>query len=147
MRAKPDASSRSRRTRGAGLLLAVLLTPALSGCALLGRRKPESPEVIARRAANDERIRTELEARLAAEPLLGRTARVRVVVEDAEVSLYGTVAGFAALRCADTNAELVPGVRLVIDHLELAPGPVTGTCRAPRVFRGASGTAALAARE
>lgn len=117
---------------------AAALAALLAGCALLGRRKPEDPRVTAQRTADDARIRAEVEARFAAEPILARTARIRVAVQNAEVSLYGSVAGFAALRCAATNAGLARGVRLIIDHLELAPGPATGTCLAPRVFRATS---------
>jgi hypothetical protein len=58
--------------------------------------------------------------------------RVRVAVERGEVGLFGSVAGFGALRCAERNAELVRGVRLVIDQLVLDPGPKEVRCLAPR---------------
>ncbi|MDB4950330.1 MAG: hypothetical protein JWM27_2979 [Gemmatimonadetes bacterium] len=106
---------------------------SLGGCALFGGGKKESPQAIAQKAAEDTRIRGEVEGRVAAEPSLS-AARLRVDVHDREVSLYGSVAGMGALHCATANAELVQGVRLVIDHTELLPGPATAPCRSPRVF-------------
>jgi osmotically-inducible protein OsmY len=104
------------------------------GCGLLGGGRPkETPAEIAARADDDERIRREVEARLAAEPSLG-PVRVRVDVQRGEVGLHGEVAGMGALQCAVANAELVRGVRLVIDHLVLLPGPRTVQCLAPRNF-------------
>jgi hypothetical protein len=46
--------------------------------------------------------------------------------------LHGSVTGMGALRCAEANAELTPGVVLVIDNLVLLPGPPTTRCLAPR---------------
>jgi osmotically-inducible protein OsmY len=89
--------------------------------------------VLAQRAAEDVRIQREVEARLAAEPSVG-AGRVRVVVQGGEVQLHGSVAGMGAHRCAEANAELTPGVVLVIDFLVLQPGPVQVRCLAPRVF-------------
>jgi osmotically-inducible protein OsmY len=104
-------------------------------CSVFGGRKAvESPEARMVREAAEARIRGEVEARIAAEPSLAG-ARVRVEVNRGrEVGLYGTVPGIGALRCVVTNAELVPGVSLVIDHVELQPGPPAVPCRAPRVF-------------
>ncbi len=110
------------------------LLPLVAGCSVFGGGEPAvTPQVVAQRAADDTRIQRELEARLAAEPSVG-TGRVRVVVQGGEVQLHGSVAGFGAHRCAETNAELVRGVLLVIDFLVLQPGPATVRCLAPRVF-------------
>jgi osmotically-inducible protein OsmY len=98
-----------------------------------GGKSAVTPQVVAERAAADTRIQREVEARLAAEPSVG-AGRVRVVVERGEVQLHGSVAGFGAHRCAEANAELTPGVTLVIDFLVLQPGPSTVRCLAPRVF-------------
>lgn len=104
------------------------------GCGLLGGAEPqESPAEIAARTEADERIQREVEARLAAEPSLG-AGRVRVDVQRGEVGLHGEVVGMGALQCAVANAELVRGVRLVIDHMVLRPGPRTVQCLAPRNF-------------
>ena len=109
---------------------------AAAGCGLLNRKPKDTPAEIAARAVEDARILREVEARLAAEPSIG-PGRVRVTVERGEVGLFGSVAGFGALRCAERNAELVRGVRLVIDQLVLDPGPKDVRCLAPR------GTSAL----
>ena len=104
---------------------------AAAGCSLLNKKPKDTPADIAARAAEDARILREVEARLAAEPSIG-PGRVRVAVERGEVGLFGSVAGFGALRCAERNAELVRGVRLVIDQLVLDPGPKDVRCLAPR---------------
>jgi osmotically-inducible protein OsmY len=70
---------------------------------------------------------------MAAEPSIG-AGKVRPVVVRSEVHLHGVVQGFGALQCARANAELVPGVTLVVDFLVLQPGPARVTCLAPRVF-------------
>lgn len=107
---------------------------AASGCAFFGGgSEAETPAQAAERAAGQERIAREVEARLAAEPSIG-PGRVRPVVEGREVHLHGSVAGFGALQCARANAELVPGVGLVVDFLVLQPGPSRVDCLAPRVF-------------
>ena len=111
----------------------------LAGCSLLNRKPKESPAEIAARAAADARIAREVEARLAAEPSIG-AGRVRVAVERGEVGLFGSVAGFGALRCAERNAELVRGVRLVIDQLVLDPGPRDVRCLAPRIAQSTPGS-------
>jgi len=111
----------------------------LAGCSLLNRKPKESPAAIAARAAADARIAREVEARLAAEPSIG-AGRVRVAVERGEVGLFGSVAGFGALRCAERNAELVRGVRLVIDQLVLDPGPRDVRCLAPRIAQSTPGS-------
>lgn len=111
----------------------------LAGCSVFGGGEPAvTPQVIAERAAAETRIRREVEARLAAEPSVG-AGRVRVVVQGSEVQLHGSVAGFGAHRCAEANAELTPGVSLVIDFLVLQPGPATARCLAPRVFAAPAG--------
>lgn len=115
-----------RGMRGGAALAAVLLA---SGCAIFGKGKRESPQVVAAREAE--------EARNAAQPALAG-ARLRVeVLPRREVALHGSVVGLGALRCAVTNAELVQGVTLVIDHVVLERGPAEARCLAPRVFRGA----------
>jgi osmotically-inducible protein OsmY len=81
---------------------------------------------------SDDRIRREIEARLAAEPSIG-AGRVRVEVQRGDVSLHGPVKGLGALQCAIANADLVRGVSTVIDKLVLEPGPATVRCLAPRV--------------
>ncbi len=110
------------------------LVPLLAGCGFFGGGEAgPTPEVIAQHAAEDVRIQREVEGRLAAEPSVG-PGRVRVVVQGREVQLHGSVAGLGAHRCAEANAELTPGVALVIDFLVLQPGPATVRCIAPRVF-------------
>jgi len=111
----------------------------LAGCGLLNRKPRDSPAEIAARAATDARITREVEARLAAEPSIG-AGRVRVAVERGEVGLFGSVAGLGALRCAERNAELVRGVRLVIDQLVLDPGPRDVRCLAPRIAQSTTGS-------
>jgi hypothetical protein len=114
--------------------MGMAMVPLVAGCSLLGGGDPgPMPEDIARRAAEDVRIRREVEARLAAEPSVG-PGRVRVTVSGGEVQLHGSVAGYGALRCAVSNAELTTGVVLVVDFLVLQPGASTVRCLAPRVF-------------
>lgn len=124
-----------RRRLGGACALAIVI--AASGCSLLRKKAADSPAVIAARAADDARIQREVEARLAAEPSIGG-GRVRAQVQAGEVSLFGGVTGFGALRCAERNAGLVRGVRLVIDQLVLDPGPRDVRCLAPRVFPNAA---------
>lgn len=119
--------------RRAARAASVSLVLAAAGCGIFNRTVRETPAQLAERSAAEERIRAEVEARIAAEPSL-RAARVRVAVQGGDVALYGSVPGFGALRCAVANAELVPGVTLVIDHVVLDPGPPEARCLAPRVF-------------
>jgi osmotically-inducible protein OsmY len=108
--------------------------PALAGaCSVFQHTVVETPAQLAARQSDDARIQREVEARLAAEPIIG-PGRVRVAVDSGEVGLFGAVSGLGALRCAERNAELVRGVRLVIDQLVLDPGPRDARCLAPRVF-------------
>ncbi len=111
-------------------LAAALL--ALPACGLLGRGGPPAP--IPADTAREERIRGEVEARIAAEPSLG-AARVRVEVLGRTVALHGSVPGFGALQCALANAEMVEGVGNVADFLVLESGPRTVRCLAPRTLR------------
>jgi osmotically-inducible protein OsmY len=111
---------------------AALLVVAQNGCSLLGGHRGGADP--AATAAQDARIAAELDARLAAEPSIG-AGRVRLSVSRGEVQLHGSVAGLGALRCAETNAGLTPGVVLVIDDLVLEPGPRTTRCLAPRTAR------------
>lgn len=102
-------------------ILALLLA---AGC---GGKRPS--ELLDR--TQDQRIQQEVEARLAAEPAIG-PGRIRVAVEGGTVQLHGTVQGLGALKCALTNAELVSGVRLVVDMMVLERGPAQIRCLAPR---------------
>ncbi|MBW3571614.1 MAG: BON domain-containing protein [Gemmatimonadetes bacterium] len=114
----------------------IALGGLLQGCALLGGgRGRETPAQAQERMVQEQAILREVEARLAAEPSLG-PGRIRVVVNRGDVHLHGAAPGFGALQCALANAELVAGVRLVVDLMVLQPGPSTVTCLAPRVFAG-----------
>jgi osmotically-inducible protein OsmY len=119
----------------ARLLLGLMMAVAAGGCSLFSHKPVETPAQVAARAVDDQRIQREVEARLAAEPAIG-PGHVRAQVQAGEVSLFGGVTGFGALRCAQRNAGLVRGVRLVIDQLVLDPGPRDVRCLAPRVFPG-----------
>ena len=113
----------TRRTLRQFTFLTVLVTTA--GCA----PRPRPSALVDR--SQDDRIRREVEARLVSEPSVD-ASRMRVVVNGGEVQLQGAVRGMGALRCAMTNAQLVQGVRLVIDLLVLERGPATVQCLAPR---------------
>jgi osmotically-inducible protein OsmY len=108
-------------------------TMPMQGCGLLGGGAAETPAQAQARQQQDETIRREVEARLAAEPSIG-AGRLRALVSRGDVQLHGAVTGFGALQCAIANAELVPGVRLIIDQMVLHPGPRRVTCLAPRFF-------------
>lgn len=115
----------------------VLLLAAQGACAFLGGGKPaETPAQATERQTREETIRREVEARLAAEPVIG-AGRIRAVVKNGDVQLHGAAPGFGALQCAMANAALVPGVQLVVDMMVLQPGPSRVNCLAPRVFAGA----------
>lgn len=130
MRVRNEGVGRSgRRAARAVAAMAVLLA---GGCGIFNRTVTETPAELATRTAAEERIRAEVAARIAAEPALN-AARLRVAVAGTEVSLYGSVPGLGPLNCAITNAELVEGVTLVIDHTVLDPGPPEAPCLAPRV--------------
>jgi osmotically-inducible protein OsmY len=131
MRSSSRAIHAAAALRAASAALAML---GLGGCALLHRGEKETPQQAAARVSDDARIRAEVQARIAGEPSLSG-ARIRVEVNAGEVAFFGSVPGMGALRCAETNAELVEGVHLVIDHMELTPGPPTVQCLSPRVFR------------
>jgi osmotically-inducible protein OsmY len=120
------------------LMPGALMAMTMAGCGFLNKKPTDTPAQIAARARDDARILREVDARLAAEPSIG-AGRVRVAVERGEVGLFGSVAGFGALRCAERNAELVQGVRLVIDQLVLDPGPRDVRCLAPRAAPSTSG--------
>ncbi|HEX2076743.1 MAG TPA: BON domain-containing protein [Longimicrobium sp.] len=121
------------RLRPIAVFVALLGVAPVQGCGLLGGEPAESPVQVQERRQQDEAIRREVEARLAAEPSIG-AGRLRAVVNAGDVQLHGAVVGFGALQCAIANAELVPGVRLVIDYMVLQPGPRRVTCLAPRIF-------------
>lgn len=103
---------------------ALFLIVGLMGCA--GLRRPEP--VLDR--SQDDRILREVDARIAAEPGIG--AGLRVEVDGGIVLLYGSVQGMGAWNCAIRNAQLVDGVRTVVDYLVLERGPRDITCHAPR---------------
>jgi osmotically-inducible protein OsmY len=118
-----------------GFRAGILLVPVLAGgCTLLGGRRGESPAELRAEAERDAAIQAEVQSRLAAEPSIG-PGKIRVVVRRGEVELHGAVDGLGALRCAESNAELTPGVTLVIDYLVLSPGPPTVRCVMPRTAR------------
>lgn len=104
---------------------ALLLAPPLGACGLLSR--PALPVD----RTQDARITREVVARLEAEPAIDAD-RVRVEVDGARVVLRGAVAGLAAWQCAIANAELVEGVRSVVDYLVIEAGPREIRCLAPR---------------
>lgn len=102
----------------------VLLSLIVAAC---GLRRPLPPVD----RSQDERIRTEVVGRLAAEPAL-QARPIRVEVEGAMVLLHGSVQGIAEWQCAITNAELVPGVASVVDYLVIERGERDVRCLAPR---------------
>ena len=120
---------------------AIAALPVLAGaCGFLTKEVAETSVQIAARESDNTRIQREVEARLASEPSIGG-GKVRVAVEGAgEVALFGAVSGLGALRCAERNAELVHGVRLVIDQLVLDPGPKEVRCLAPRTASAVPGS-------
>lgn len=132
MRAWNEPGGRSGQWAGRTVAVAALGLFA-SGCGIFNRTVRETPAQLAERTATEERIALAVAARIAAEPAL-EGARVRVAVDGTEVALYGSVPGLGPLSCAVTNAQLVPGVTLVIDHMVLDPGPPEAPCIAPRVF-------------
>lgn len=129
------SGSRGRWSRGWWRRLAATAAlSALAGaCGIFQRDTPETPAQITARQTDDARILREVESRLAAEPSIG-AGRVRVAVERGEVGLFGAVSGLGALRCAERNVGLVHGVRLVINHMVLDPGPRDVRCLAPRAL-------------
>jgi len=134
-----DRFTTMRKTTFARGAACAAIAVSLGGCALFGGGDPPpTPAEIAARTENSERIRREVEARLAAEPSIG-PGRVRVEVQGADVSLHGPVAGLGALRCAISNADLVRGVSTVVDKMVLEPGPSTVRCLAPRAAPAVAG--------
>lgn len=106
----------------------------VQGCAIFGGGEPpETPAQAQERVRQEAAILREVEARLAAEPSIG-PGRIRAVVNQGDVHLHGAAPGFGALQCALANAQLVAGVRLVVDYMVLQPGPSRVNCLAPRVF-------------
>ena len=124
----PDTPERMRspllNSRLRSLFAAALLPVVVAAC---GLRRP--PEPIDR--SQDERIRVEVAARLAAEPSIQADA-IRVDTEGGMVLLHGSVRGIGAWQCAITNAGLVPGVTSVIDYLVIERGERDVRCLAPR---------------
>jgi BON domain len=108
---------------GKGLLL--LYVPWVVGCSSLRRPPPEVDR------SGDASILANVRSRLDAEPTIG-LQNLRVEVDGGVVMLYGSVQGMGAWECAIRNAELVPGVRTVVDFLVIERGPRTAACKAPR---------------
>ena len=98
---------------------------SLQGCAGLRRPGPEVDR------SGDARITQEVQARLAAEPVLD-AGRLRVSVDGGVVMLYGSVDGIGQWQCAIRNASMVPGVETVVDYLVIERGPREVECLAPR---------------
>jgi hypothetical protein len=106
---------------------AVALLPILTLAACGGLRRPApAPD-----PALEARIRSAVEARLAAEPSLA-DGSIRVEVRGTTVLLHGSVNGIGAWQCALSNAGLTPGVTSVVDFLTLERGPRDVHCLAPR---------------
>ena len=114
--------------------VACLLAAGVGGCGVVGGgARLETPQEQTIRLEREGRISRELLARLAAEPAVDPSG-IRPVIVGEQIQLHGTVQGFGAWMCTMANAELVPGVELVVDFLVMRPGPSFVTCRAPRVF-------------
>ena len=96
----------------------------LSGCAL--RTQPVPVDT-----SRDARIRSEIEARIAAEPQLDASG-IRVRVHGGMVTLHGSVRGLASWKCAIANADLVADVESVSDYLVILRGAREIDCLAPR---------------
>ena len=107
------------------LLTLLVLASAMTGCGFLRRDPPPID------TSQDARILREVEARLAREPAIDART-IRVSVEGAVVSLYGSVAGIDAWNCAMRNAQLVDGVRIVVEYLTIERGSGAVPCRALR---------------
>lgn len=105
--------------------LAAALFLGLAGCSSLRRPGPTID------TTQDPRIIQEVQARLAAEPVID-ASHIRVDARGGVVMLYGSVAGLGQWQCAIRNAELVPGVATVVDYLVLERGPREVDCQAPR---------------
>jgi hypothetical protein len=106
-------------------ITALLLLLLCAGCSSLRRAEPAVDRT------NDVQIREQVQARMDAEPVLGRGS-IRVEVDGGTVLLYGSVTGMGAWGCAIRNAELVPNVRTVVDYLVIERGPREANCLAPR---------------
>jgi osmotically-inducible protein OsmY len=91
-----------------GLVMATLVA-ALAGCATVDRTV-------------DLRIESEVKARLVAEKDANLT-RLGVLSSNATVYLSGTVASSEQRAQAVALAKAVPGVRRVVNTLEVAPSP------------------------
>lgn len=98
------------------------------GCAL---RTPPTPLD----TSQDARIRSDVEARIVAEPQLD-DSEIRVEVRGRMVTLHGSVRGLASWKCAIANAELVEGVESVSDYLVILRGARDIACLAPRLPTG-----------
>jgi hypothetical protein len=104
---------------------AFLLLFALPGCSALRRERP-LPDT-----SRDVEIAQAVTARLGAEPALV-SAAIRVEASGGRVLLFGSVKGLRQWNCAIRNAELVDGVRSVVDYLVIERGPREVGCGAPR---------------
>jgi hypothetical protein len=81
--------------------------------------------------SQDARIQAEVEMRMAAEPGIDAAA-IRVDVDGAIVLLFGSVAGIDAWQCAIRNAQMVEGVRTVVDYLVIERATTVLPCLAAR---------------
>jgi hypothetical protein len=116
------SSFRNRVNRvGMGMLLSVLSV----GCGIRQSVMVPVDPIL------DARIASEVERRIAAEPLLD-AQEILPRVEGARVHLHGSVDGIAAWSCAIRNAFLTEGVVAVVDFLVIERGPREGVCVAPR---------------
>lgn len=132
LHAGPFMTRRIRKKSGVRLLaLTGLLALATHGCASLRRPLPPVDR------SQDERIRADVEQRLLAEPDLDADG-LRVEVDGGIVRLHGSVRGIAAWQCAIRNAEMVRGVRSVVEFLVLERGPREIRCLAPASEPGAA---------
>lgn len=113
-----------RRIPAIHLLPTIALLLLASACGL--RRPPPAIDT-----SQDARIRSEVEARIAAEPELD-SSDIRVQVLGRMVTLHGSVRGIASWKCAIANADLVDGVESVSDYLVIARGEREVVCLAPR---------------
>lgn len=81
--------------------------------------------------SRDPQILRDVEARLDAEPAID-SSRIRVEADGGLVLLYGSVDGLGQWQCAIRNAQIVEGVRSVVDYLVIERGPRDISCGAPR---------------
>ena len=106
-------------------LLTAILILSMTACGALRREPP----IVDR--SRDSQIIRDVQARLTAEPAID-ASRIRVEADGGLVLLYGSVDGMGQWHCAIRNAQLVDGVRSVVDYLVIERGPRDIVCGAPR---------------